>query len=237
MYIIPAIDLMNGKCVRLIQGEYHRQIVYEDDPARQATAFKTTGARWLHIVDLEGAKIGRLVNRDAIAAIAAVEGMNIELGGGIRDEETIKYLLEVGVRRVIIGTKAVSDFEWFSEMANKYSGRLALALDGRGSKVATHGWTKDNPQQLLEFAVEAAKLPLAAIIYTDISKDGMMEGPNFDRTKALVDAVSLPIVASGGVTSASDVTHLKEMGVEAAIIGRALYEGMLNLSDALAAAK
>ena len=228
---------MNGKCVRLIQGEYHRQIVYEDDPAHQANTFKAAGAQWIHIVDLEGAKIGRLVNRDAIAAIAGVEGLNIELGGGIRDEETIQQLLDMGLRRVIIGTKAVSDFEWFTEISNKYAGKLALALDGRGSKVATHGWTKEHPQQLLEFAAEAAKLPLAAIIYTDISKDGMMEGPNFDRTRALVDAVSLPIVASGGVTSTEDITRLKQIGVEAAIIGRALYEGLLKLPDAIAAAK
>jgi len=237
MYIIPAIDLMNGKCVRLIQGEYHRQIVYENDPARQAETFKAAGTQWIHIVDLEGAKIGRLVNRDAMAAIVGVEGMNIELGGGIRDEETIQQLLDMGVRRAIIGTKAVSDFEWFTQMANKYAGKLALALDGRGSKVATHGWTKEHPQHLLEFAAEAAKLPLPAIIYTDISKDGMMEGPNFERTKALVEAVSLPIVASGGVTSTEDITRLKQIGVEAAIIGRALYEGMLSLPDAIAAAK
>jgi len=237
MYIIPAIDLIKGKCVRLIQGQYNRQINYEDDPVKQAEQFIAAGAQWLHIVDLEGARLGKPVNTDSISAIAALGKLKIEVGGGIRDEVFIKQLIDMGVERVIIGTKAVSDFEWFSRMAEKFSGQIALGLDGRGSKVATHGWTQDSPQLLLDFAAEAAKLPLAAIIYTDITKDGMMSGPNFERTKILVEAVNVPIIASGGVSTIEDVKKLAELGAEAVIIGRSLYEGTLKLSNAINAAK
>ena len=237
MYIIPAIDLRDGKCVRLIQGQYDRQINYRDNPVEQAEEFGSDGAQWLHIVDLDGAKIGRPVNTDTISAIAALGILNIEVGGGLRDEASIKQLLDIGVNRVIIGTKAVQDFDWFSEMAQKFSGKIVLGLDAKGSKVATHGWTQDSSLTLLEFAAEAAKLPLAAIIYTDIAKDGMMSGPNFERTKALVEAVDVPVVASGGVNTVEDIRKLVEIGPEAAIIGRSLYEGTLKLTDAIKAAK
>jgi len=237
MYIIPAIDLRDGKCVRLIQGQYDRQINYRDEPVKQAREFSSAGAKWLHIVDLDGAKLGRPVNTDAISAIAALGLFKIEVGGGLRDEDSITQLLDIGVGRVIIGTKAVSDFEWFSEMAEKFNSKIVLGLDARGSKVATHGWTQDSPHNLLEFAAEAAKLPLAAIIYTDITKDGMMTGPNLERTKALVEAVAVPVVASGGVNTIEDIKKLAEFSPEAVIIGRSLYEGTLKLSDAIKAAE
>jgi phosphoribosylformimino-5-aminoimidazole carboxamide ribotide isomerase len=233
MYIIPAIDLIKGRCVRLIQGQYNRQINYEDDPVKQAEVFSSDGAKWLHIVDLDGAKLGRPVNTNAISSIATLGKLKIEVGGGIRDETSIKQLLDIGAERVIIGTKAVSDFKWFSRMAKKFIGRIILGLDARGSKVATHGWTQDSPQLLLDFAAEAAKLPIAAIIYTDIAKDGMMSGPNFERTKALVEAIDVPIIASGGVSSIDDIKKLAELGASAAIIGRSLYEGTLKLADAI----
>jgi len=243
MYIIPAIDLRDGKCVRLIQGRYNRQITYQDDPVKQAREFSSSGAKWLHIVDLDGAKLGRPVNTDVISAIETLSGgqtglelFKIEVGGGLRDEAAIKQLLDIGVERVIIGTKAVSDFEWFSRMTEKFSGKIVLGLDARGSKVATHGWTQDSPHNLLEFATDAAKLPLAAIIYTDITKDGMMTGPNLERTKALIETVDMPIVASGGVKELGDIKKLAELGAEAVIIGRSLYEGTLKLSDAIKAA-
>jgi len=237
VYIIPAIDLRDGKCVRLIQGQYHRQITYQNDPVKQAREFSSAGAQWLHIVDLDGAKVGRPVNTDTISAIAALEQFKIEVGGGLRDETSIKQLFDIGVERVIIGTKAVSDFEWFSRMAEKFSGKIVLGLDARGSTVATHGWTQDSPQHLLEFATEAAKLPLAAIIYTDIAQDGMMTGPNFERTKAVVQAVDVPVIGSGGVRELSDIKKLAELGADAVIIGRSLYEGTLKLSDAINAIK
>ncbi|KPK42891.1 MAG: hypothetical protein AMJ65_07070 [Phycisphaerae bacterium SG8_4] len=236
MYIIPAIDLRDGKCVRLIQGQYDRQIDYHDDPVEQARQFSADGALWLHIVDLDGAKLGRPVNTETISAIAALGRLKIEVGGGLRDEASIEQLLDLGVERAIIGTKAVSDFEWFSEMANKFTGKIVLGLDAKGSKVATHGWTQDSSQTVLEFATEAAKLPLAAIIYTDIAKDGMMSGPNFERTRELVEAVDVPVVASGGVNTVEDIKKLTEFNPEAAIIGRSLYEGTLKLVDAIRAA-
>jgi len=237
MYIIPAIDLRSGKCVRLIQGCYRRQINYHIDPLEQARQFISQGADWLHIIDLDGAKLGRPVNTTTISAIVALRQLKIEVGGGLRNEASIKQLLDMGAERVIIGTKAVTDFEWFTGIAEKFKGKIALGLDARGSNVATHGWTKDNPQELLEFAAEAAKLPLAAIIYTDINKDGMMAGPNLERTKALVEAVQIPIIASGGVSKIDNIKKLAKLGVEAAVIGRALYEGTLNLSDAIDTAK
>lgn len=237
MYVIPAIDLRNGKCVRLLQGQYHRQITYRDDPLGQAKDFIVAGAEWLHIIDLDGAKLGQLVNDEPIAAIAAMGKLKIEVGGGIREESTIEHLLGIGAERVIIGTRAVEEFDWFEQVTNKFANRIVISLDARGSKVSTDGWTKEHPQKLLDFAQRVAQLPLAAIIYTDITRDGMLTGPNLDRTKALIDVVSVPIIAAGGVNSISDIEQLAGLGVEAAIIGRALYEGNLSLADAIKAAK
>lgn len=233
MYIIPAIDLRAGKCVRLIQGRYDRQIDYRDDPAAQARDFEKAGARWLHVVDLDGAKAGRCVNTDTIAKITASTGMKVEVGGGIRNEESIDQLLRTGIERVIIGTKAVNDFDWFSAMAVKYPGRLVLGLDARGATVATEGWTKANPRPLLDFAEQAAQLPIAAIIYTDITKDGMLSGPNLERTSELAEKVNLPVIASGGVKELADIYKLMDINVEAVIVGRSLYEGTLDLAQAI----
>jgi len=195
------------------------------------------GAEWLHIVDLDGAKVGRPINTDTISSIAALQQLKIEVGGGLRDEASIKRLLVIGVERVIIGTKAVSDFEWFKQMTGKFSGKIVLGLDARGSKVAIDGWTQDSPQKLLEFAIKAAKLPIAAIIYTNITRDGMMTGPNLKRTKALIEAVKVPVIASGGVSKIDNIKELAKIGAAAVIIGRSLYEGLLNLRDAIEAAK
>jgi len=237
MEVIPAIDLRDGKCVRLIQGQYDRQITYNDDPVEQARQFHAEGARWLHIVDLDGAKAGRPVNTASITAIAEQGLLQIEVGGGIRDEASIRELLDVGVARIIVGTKAVGDFEWFCDMAKRFKGRIVLGLDARGSTVATHGWLEDSSLPLLEFATKADRLPLAAIIYTDIAKDGMLTGPNTERTAALVQAVKTPVIASGGVKEAEDIRRLVPIGVAGVIVGRSLYEGTLSLPDAIAAAK
>jgi phosphoribosylformimino-5-aminoimidazole carboxamide ribotide isomerase len=237
MEIIPAIDLIGGKCVRLIQGQYDRQITYEDDPIAQAKLFSSQGATWLHVIDLEGAKLGKPVNTSTVKAIAALNLLKVELGGGIRDEASITQMLMAGVERVIVGTQAVNDFDWLTRMAKKFSRRLVLGLDARGSKVATHGWLQQSHHNLLEFAGWAAGLPIAAIIYTDITRDGMMAGPNLERTRELVQAVDVPIIASGGVKDASDIRNLVDAGVAAAIIGRSLYEGTLTLPDAIKAAK
>jgi len=237
MVIIPAIDLMKGKCVRLVQGEYHHQITYENDPIAQAEQFAADGAEWLHIVDLEGAKVGKPVNTQVIADIAALGKFKIEVGGGIRDEDNVSDLLNLGLERVIIGTRAITNFKWFSEITQKFENKITLALDAKGSKVATHAWTQKTGQNLFEFALKADELPLAAIIYTDITKDGMMEGPNFERTRELTNKVKTPVVASGGVKSLDDINSLKEMNLQGIIIGRALYEKTLSLADAVNALK
>ncbi|MEJ2647597.1 MAG: 1-(5-phosphoribosyl)-5-[(5-phosphoribosylamino)methylideneamino]imidazole-4-carboxamide isomerase [Sedimentisphaerales bacterium] len=237
MYIIPAIDLIEGHCVRLIQGQYDKKINYESDPVKQAQDFINEGAQWLHIVDLEGAKAGKPVNTKAISSIATIGKLKIEVGGGLRTEDSIKHLLDIGVTRAIIGTKAITDFAWLSKMAEKFPGRIVLGLDARGSKVATEGWLEDSSESLLEFAKKAATLPLAAIIYTDITKDGMMAGPNLERTKALVEAVEIPVIASGGVTTVEDIKKTVQTGAAAAIVGRSLFEGTLKLSDAIKAAE
>jgi phosphoribosylformimino-5-aminoimidazole carboxamide ribotide isomerase len=237
MYILPAIDLRDGKCVRLIQGRYDREIVYDENPVRQAQAFIAQGATWLHLVDLDGAREGRRVNSDIIRSLAEHGGLRIELGGGIRDEDSIESMLDLGLERVIVGTRAVSDFAWFGEMARKYPGRVALGLDARGAKIATHGWHEDSGQDAVEFARKAAALPIAAIIYTDISKDGMLSGPNFERTKAIIDAVDKPVIASGGVTTLDDVRKCAKIGAAGAIIGRAYYEGSISIEAAIAAAE
>jgi phosphoribosylformimino-5-aminoimidazole carboxamide ribotide isomerase len=235
MDILPAIDLRGGKCVRLIQGQYHQQITYKDDPIAQAMEFYNAGARWLHLVDLDGAKDGYPVNADVIRRVAKEIPMKVELGGGIRDEKTIEQMLGFGLERVILGTRAVEDFTWFSEMAGKFPGKLVLGLDARGSKLAKHGWLQAGDEDLIEFAKRAASLPIAAIIYTDISKDGMMSGPNLERTGQLIQAVSIPVVASGGVTTIQDVKNVKAIGAAGAIIGRSLYEGTIDLKVAIAA--
>ncbi|MBM4104365.1 MAG: 1-(5-phosphoribosyl)-5-[(5-phosphoribosylamino)methylideneamino]imidazole-4-carboxamide isomerase [Planctomycetes bacterium] len=236
MDILPAIDLREGKCVRLIQGQYDRQITYKDDPVAQAMEFYNAGARWLHLVDLDGAKSGYSVNIETISRIVKETPMQVELGGGIRDEQTIGQMLHLGLKRVILGTKAIEEFEWFSEMAYQFSGRLVLGLDARGLTLAKEGWLRQAGEDLIHFAQKAAGLPVAAIIYTDISKDGMMAGPNLERTRQLVEAVSIPVIASGGVTTVEDVKRVKAIGAAGAIIGRSLYEGTIDLKEALVAA-
>ncbi len=236
MYIIPAIDLIEGQCVRLIQGQYDQKINYESNPVKQAESFIADGAQWLHIVDLEGAKSGKPVNTKTISAIAKLGQLKVEVGGGLRDEDSVKQLLDAGVERAIIGTKAVSDFAWFGKLAEKFPARIVLGLDARGSNIATQGWLQNSTEPLLDFVKKAAKLPIAAIIYTDITRDGMLAGPNLERTKSLIESVDVPIVASGGVTSIQDIKKLVQIGAAAAIIGRSLYEGKITLTDAIKAA-
>jgi len=233
MYILPAIDIRGGKCVRLIQGDYSKQICYEDDPVKQAKMFADAGATWLHLIDLDGAYTGRPVNSSIIEAIAGSSNLRVEVGGGVRDESSIMQLLDAGVERVIVGTKALLNFDWFTSMTYKFRNRLALGLDARGSSIATHAWMQDSSRELLDFARTAAKLPISAIIYTDISKDGMLSGPNIDRTRELAESVDIPVIASGGVTTIEDVLTLAKVKVAGAIVGRAIYEGTFDLAKAI----
>ena len=237
MQIWPAIDLLGGKCVRLEQGDYARETVFADDPASMAVDFQRQGARHLHLVDLDGARAGRPMNLDAVRKIVAAVDMECELGGGIRDEATIEALLELGLSRLVLGTSALKRPEWFREMGGKFPGRLALGVDARNGLVATDGWLETSSTSAVELVQQFADTPLAAIIYTDIATDGMLQGPNVPAMRQMQQASAAPVIASGGVTTAADVAALAEAGLAGAIVGRALYAGTLTLPDALRAAR
>jgi phosphoribosylformimino-5-aminoimidazole carboxamide ribotide isomerase len=237
MQIWPAIDLRGGKCVRLRQGDYQQETVFADDPAAVAREFADAGARYLHIVDLEGAREGLPVNLPGVQAILAAVDIECELGGGIRDEQSVIELLEFGLSRLVIGTSAITDPDGFRKMCRKYPGKLVLGIDARDGRVATDGWLQTSDLGAIELARQFEKEPLAAIIYTDIATDGMLRGPNVTAMALMQDAVSLPVIASGGVTTANDVAQLASAGLAGCIIGRALYVGTLKLEDALHAAQ
>ncbi len=193
-------------------------------------------ARFLHIVDLDGARAGAVTNWQAIEQIVAAAPLACELGGGIRDQATIERLLGLGLERLVIGTLAIREQAWFRDMCRRFPGRMALGIDARDGRVATHGWLETSGADAVELAQAFAEEPLASIIYTDIAKDGMMAGPNLDALAAMRRAVATPVIASGGVTTTDDVARVAELGVDGAIIGRALYEGSLSLGEALARA-
>jgi len=233
MQILPAIDLRGGNCVRLRQGDYNQETVFGENPAEMARHWVELGGEFLHLVDLDGAKDGAPTNLEAIRSIVKTSGVPCELGGGIRNEETIRSLLELGLNRLVIGTLALRQPEWFREMCVKFPNRLVLGIDARNGYVATDGWLETSQTKAIELAEQFNDLPMAAIVYTDIATDGMMKGSNVPAMKEMKDAVRVPVVASGGVTTLEDVRRLKEAGLDAAIIGRALYEGTIQLPEAL----
>jgi phosphoribosylformimino-5-aminoimidazole carboxamide ribotide isomerase len=236
MQVWPAIDLRGGNCVRLLQGDYDRETVFGRDPAAMARRWVSEGAKFLHLVDLDGARDGKSVNAEAIAAIALAVDIPCELGGGIRDEETIEQMLALGLARLVIGTKALKEPDWFRRVCARFPGRLAVGIDARNGRVASDGWLETSDIAATELARSLADEPIAAVIYTDIARDGMMSGPNFEAMAEMRRAITAPLVASGGVTTVDDVRRLAEAGMDGCIIGRALYEGSLTLGDALAAA-
>ncbi len=236
MQIWPAIDLRGGKCVRLQQGDYDRETVF-GDPVEAARRWKDEGAERLHLVDLDGARTGQSANRAAVASIVAAVQVTCQVGGGIRDEATIRDLIESGVERLVIGTKALKDPKWFRSVSRDLPGRLAVGIDARDGRVATNGWLETSDVSAIDLAKELADAPIAAIVYTDIAKDGMLAGPNLDAMAEMKRAVDVPVIASGGVTTVDDVTRLSQIGLDGCIIGRALYEGTLKLADAIAAAR
>jgi phosphoribosylformimino-5-aminoimidazole carboxamide ribotide isomerase len=231
MQIYPAIDLRDGKCVRLKQGDYAQETVFGADPAAMAKRWVADGATYLHIVDLDGAKKGSVVNGASIRAIVKAAGIPCQLGGGIRTEDDIKDVLSWGVTRVIVGTKALQSPQWLAQMAQRFPGRIVLGIDAKEGKVATQGWIDVSEMTALDLAKKCGRPPLSAIIYTDIARDGMMQGANVAAMAEMAAAVPLPVIASGGVTSLDDVKRLQESGLAGCIIGRALYEGQLNLRE------
>jgi phosphoribosylformimino-5-aminoimidazole carboxamide ribotide isomerase len=234
--LFPAIDLKNGQCVRLEQGDMARATVFNLDPAAQAKTFETQGFEYLHVVDLDGAFAGKPVNAQAVEAMLKVVKFPVQLGGGIRDLATVEAWLSKGIRRVIIGTAAVRDPALVKEAAKKFPGRVAVGLDARDGKVAVEGWAEASSVTTLEIAQRFEDVGVAAIIFTDIARDGMLQGLNLEATIALADAISIPVIASGGLASIDDVKALltpRAKKLEGAISGRALYDGRIDPAKAL----
>ncbi len=236
MELWPAIDLRGGRCVRLQQGDYARETVFGEDPVEMVSRFTAAGCRRLHIVDLEGAKDGAAVQLDLIGRMVAAAGVPCQVGGGIRSRETIAAYLKAGVTRLVIGSVAVEQPDQFAEWARAFPGRLVLGLDARDGRVASRGWLETSAVDAVDLAQRSADLPLAAIVYTDIARDGMLQGPNLPALLAMVTASPHPVVASGGIAGADDVVAVAATGAAGCIVGRALYDGGLTLAAAVAAA-
>jgi phosphoribosylformimino-5-aminoimidazole carboxamide ribotide isomerase len=236
MLIIPAVDIKNGKCVRLLQGRMDDETVYSDDPHAMASKWTRLGAQLIHVIDLDGAFAKTPQNTGSIRKILESVNVPIQLGGGIRNEETVHMYLEMGVKRVIIGTGAIKKPEFVKTVCKTYPGQIVVGIDARNGKVAIDGWTQTTRIEAMELAKEFEDCGVAAINFTDIHRDGMQTGPNLDATLRLAEAVSIPVVASGGVSSIEDIKNLLPLetaGVAGVIIGKALYSGKLDLKAAL----
>ncbi len=241
MELIPAIDLRAGRCVRLRQGDYNQETIFNDDPVEVALEWERQGATRIHLVDLDGARVGSVQNGEVIRKIVEAVDIPCQLGGGLRDTETVMHILdEVGIERAIIGTQALKQPDWFREIVNTAPERVALGLDAKNSMVATAGWLEVSQTSAIELAEQFAGLPIAAVIYTNIANDGMMQGIDEStmRDMANLADLGLPVIASGGVTTTKDIENLlalqqKHAGLVGAIIGRALYEGTIKLNEAI----
>ncbi|MBI1337096.1 MAG: 1-(5-phosphoribosyl)-5-[(5-phosphoribosylamino)methylideneamino]imidazole-4-carboxamide isomerase [Phycisphaera sp.] len=236
MYLFPAIDLRDGKVVRLLKGDYGKQTTYGDDPLAQAQQFADAGATWLHLVDLDGARSGRMTHVEVIERICKQTKLKVEVGGGVRSEGAINRLLGAGVERVVLGTAALENWDWFEGLMGNptYRGRLVLGLDGRKGKAAVGGWEKTTEASVVEIAKRVSDWPLAAIVYTDIATDGTLAGPNVEATREMAEATHTPVVASGGVGTLDHLRVLRDLPIQGAIVGRAIYEGAFTVKEALA---
>ncbi|MCH2164810.1 MAG: 1-(5-phosphoribosyl)-5-[(5-phosphoribosylamino)methylideneamino]imidazole-4-carboxamide isomerase [Marinovum sp.] len=239
MILYPAIDLKDGQAVRLLRGDMDQATVFSDNPAAQARSFVEAGCDWLHLVDLNGAFAGEPVNAGAVESILAATDTPAQLGGGIRDLKTIETWLDKGLARVILGTVAVENPDLVREAALAFPGQVAVGIDARDGRVATKGWAEDTGVMVTDLAKSFEDAGVTAIIYTDINRDGAMQGPNIKATAALAQAVSIPVIASGGVSSINDLIALRDCGapLNGAISGRALYDGAIDLAEALAVLK
>lgn len=233
MKLFPAIDLRGGQAVRLYQGDYDQMTVYNPDPADQARAFAAAGAKYLHVVDLDGAKDDTTANLPAIARIAAESDLYIEVGGGIRDEERIRRYLDLGVSRCILGTVAVRDFDFTARMAQKYGDKIAVGVDMKDGLVAVAGWKEVTPEPGVAFCRRLAEAGVRAVIATDISRDGTMQGTNMDLYRELLTIPGLEITASGGIAKMEELDTLQTMGCHAAILGKSVYTGAIDLAEAV----
>ena len=233
MDLFPAIDLRGGKAVRLYQGDYDRMTVYNADPAAQARAFVEAGAKFLHVVDLDGAKDDTTANMDTIAVIARQGGLSIEVGGGIRDEERIRRYLDLGVDRCILGTVAVKNFRFAAEMAQKYGDKIAVGVDMKDGFVAVNGWKEVTPEPGVDFCRRCAAAGVRAVIATDISRDGTLQGTNMDLYRELLTIPGLRVTASGGIAAMAELETLQAMGCHAAILGKSIYTGAIDLAEAV----
>ena len=233
MKLYPAIDLRGGQAVRLYQGDYDQMTVYNADPVAQAQAFLDAGARYLHVVDLDGAKDDTTANLETIAAIAALGGLFIEVGGGIRDEARIRRYLDLGVGRCILGTVAVKDFDFTARMAQRYGARIAVGVDMKDGFIAVNGWREVTPEPGVAFCRRCAAAGVRAVIATDISRDGTLQGTNLDLYRELLTIPGLEITASGGIARMEELAELQAMGCHAAILGKSIYTGAIDLAEAV----
>ncbi|WP_405099112.1 1-(5-phosphoribosyl)-5-[(5-phosphoribosylamino)methylideneamino]imidazole-4-carboxamide isomerase [Oceanobacillus sp. FSL H7-0719] len=231
MILFPAIDILNGKCVRLTQGDYNKEKIYHEQPIEVAKDWESKGAAFIHIVDLDGAKTGKSINQEVIANIARDASIPIQVGGGIRSLEIIAYYLKAGVSRVIIGTAAINDKAFLKQAVNQFKEKIAVSIDARNGYVATDGWTKDSTVKAIDLIKELEEFGVQTIVYTDILKDGMLQGPNFTELETINQATSLDVIASGGVTTETDVIKLRKQSLYGAIIGKALYDGNLDFTQ------
>jgi len=234
MEVIPAVDIKGGRCVRLYQGDYLKETVFSEDPVDVAMGWRAQGARRLHVIDLDGAAGGEVNNIAVIEAIVKRVKLPVQLGGGIREEATVAKLLDIGVDRVILGTVAVENQELVKSLCRKYSEAIVVGIDARDGYVATHGWVKGTETKALELGTQMAAMGVKRIIYTDIKRDGTLTEPGFEAIAEMVKGVKLPIIAAGGISKLSHLRKLKKLGVEGAIVGKALYTGDIKLREALA---
>src|SRR5262245_46649423 len=237
--VVPSIDLRGGKVVRLQQGDYNRQLDYDLDPIETARAFEQATAQWMHIVDLDGARNGAVAQADLIGRIIESCKLRIQVGGGVRSTDDVRGLVDAGAHRVVIGPRAIEMWPWFESLATapEFEDRLVLALDARDGKVATRGWTQTSDRLAVDVAREVSGWKLVGILYTDVSRDGMLQGPNIAATRALAEAGDVPVIASGGVGNLEHIRTLLALPIWGVIVGRSLHEGRLDLGEALAVAR
>jgi len=235
MEIIPAVDIRDAKCVRLYQGDYSQEIVFHEDPVAAALVWRSQGARWLHVVDLDGAAAGEPQNMVVVVRIVRETGLLVELGGGIRQEKTAETVLQQGVRRIILGTAAIENRQLVESLCRRFGESIVVSVDARDGRIAIHAWQKNTGVDVLELSREMVDIGVKRLIYTDIKKDGTLTEPNFGMIRRLVSQISVPIIVAGGISKFEHLERLNDLKVEGAIIGRALYTGDIDLRAAILA--